>query len=132
MIKYGVRFHFISDSQNTRYGVYIDDVEIYKAVPTDLSELSQNLIPKEYGLSQNYPNPFNPSTNISFSLPSRSFVLLKVFDVLGREITTIVSEELSAGNYSRQWNASNLPSGVYFYRLQAGEFVQTKKLMILK
>ncbi|MCX6141972.1 MAG: T9SS type A sorting domain-containing protein [Ignavibacteriales bacterium] len=83
-------------------------------------------------LAQNYPNPFNPSTNISFSVPSNTFVTLKVFDALGREVAILVGEELSAGAYSRQWNAANVPSGVYFYRLGAGQFVETKKLVVLK
>jgi photosystem II stability/assembly factor-like uncharacterized protein len=89
-------------------------------------------IPRGYSLSQNYPNPFNPSTIISFSLPCKSFVSLKIFDVLGREVSTIVSEEMSAGSYSRQWNAANMTSGVYFYRLQAGAFTVTKKLVLLR
>jgi hypothetical protein len=87
---------------------------------------------KEFVLGQNYPNPFNPMTTISFYLPSRSFVSLKVFDMLGREVATIVSEEMQAGNYSQQWNAVNISSGVYFYRLQAGSFTETKKLIVLK
>jgi photosystem II stability/assembly factor-like uncharacterized protein len=91
-----------------------------------------NSHPSAFSLKQNYPNPFNPSTTISFSLPSRSFVTLKIFDVMGREVATMVSEEMPAGIYSRQWNASGLPSGVYYYRLQAGAFVQTKNLVVLK
>jgi hypothetical protein len=88
--------------------------------------------PKEFSLSQNYPNPFNPSTAISFNLPSRTFVSLRIYDALGREVSILVSEELSAGIYVQEWNASNLPSGVYFYRLQAGSFVNTKKLLLIK
>jgi hypothetical protein len=98
------------------------------------------VIPTEFSLGQNYPNPFNPSTTISFDLPKQSFVSMKVFDLLGREVAVIVSEELPAGNYKRQWNAQNLSSGIYFYRLQArqtssgqaGTFTQTKKLLLLK
>jgi len=89
-------------------------------------------LPKEFSLQQNYPNPFNPSTNISFTLPSKSFVSLKVFDLIGREVATIVSEEMSAGSYARTWNASAFSSGVYFYRLTAGTFVQTHKLCLLR
>jgi photosystem II stability/assembly factor-like uncharacterized protein len=85
-----------------------------------------------FTLMQNYPNPFNPTTGIAFSLPSKSFVSLKIFDVIGREIATVVSEELPAGDYSRQWNATNLPSGIYFYRLQAGTFTETRKLVLLR
>jgi hypothetical protein len=88
--------------------------------------------PQEFSLQQNYPNPFNPITNISFSIPSRGFVSLKVFDVIGREVSTLVAEELSAGNYSRQWNAETAASGVYFYRLNASGYVQTRRLVVLK
>jgi len=89
-------------------------------------------LPNAFVLEQNYPNPFNPTTTISFSLPTRSSVSLKVFDMLGREVSTIVSEEMSAGSYARQWNASAFASGIYFYRLQAGSFVQTRKLVLVK
>ena len=91
-----------------------------------------NIYADEYVINQNYPNPFNPTTTFSFSLPTRSFVTLKVFNILGKEVATIISEEMPAGSYSRQWNEVNLPSGVYFYRLQAGSFTQTKKLILLK
>lgn len=89
-------------------------------------------IPADFVLSQNYPNPCNPSTIISYDLPVNAQVTLKVFDVLGREIQTLVNELQSAGNHSVTFNASNLPSGVYFYRLQAGTFSQTMKLLLLK
>ena len=90
-------------------------------------------IPQSFVLEQNYPNPFNSSTVISFSLPSKSSALLKVFDIMGREVATLVNEELAAGNYSRRWNASNISSGVYFYRLTTNTgFIQTKKLVLLK
>ncbi len=88
--------------------------------------------PKRFTLSQNYPNPFNPTTTISYDLPKESFVSLKVFDLLGREVATLVSEEMSAGNCSKQWNAANMSSGIYFYRLQAGTFTETKKLVLLR
>lgn len=88
--------------------------------------------PTQYELNQNYPNPFNPSTTISFNIPLKSFVTLKVFDIIGREVATIVSEEMSAGTYSRKWNATNPSCGIYFYRLQAGTFIETKKLVLLK
>jgi hypothetical protein len=92
----------------------------------------KNEFPNDFNLSQNYPNPFNPTTTISFSLPSKSYVSLKVFDALGREVSVLVSEEMTAGPYSKQWNANSLPSGVYFYRLQAGSFSETKKLILLR
>jgi len=85
-----------------------------------------------FTLHQNYPNPFNPSTTIEFTLPSRASVSVKILDLLGREIATVFSEQLSAGTYSRQWNASGMPSGVYFCRLRVGAFSQTKKLILLR
>ena len=95
-------------------------------------------IPSGYSLSQSYPNPFNPAATISFVLPARSFVSLKVYDMLGREVSTMVSEELQAGTYTRQWNA-NVASGVYFYRIEAAavddpakHFVETKKMLLLR
>jgi len=89
-------------------------------------------VPSSVELMQNYPNPFNPTTTISFNLSKRTFVTLKVFDVLGKEVATIISEVMPAGNYSRQWNAENIPGGVYFYRLQTNLFTQTKKLVLLR
>jgi len=89
-------------------------------------------LPTQYTLLQNYPNPFNPSTTFSFGLPTKTFVSLKLFDLLGREVATIISEELPAGYYSRQWTAAMLSSGVYFYRLQTGSFVAAKKLVLLR
>jgi hypothetical protein len=88
--------------------------------------------PTDFSLSQNYPNPFNPATAIQFSLPSKSFVSLKVFDVTGRELAILVSEELPAGTYLQRWNAACLASGAYFYRLQAGSFNETKRLVLLR
>lgn len=89
-------------------------------------------LPTEYILSQNYPNPFNPATNINFSLPKAEFVTLKIYDILGKEVTTLINEELNAGNHTKTWNASNLSSGVYFYQLKTGSFCQTKKMILVK
>lgn len=97
------------------------------------------LPPSGYSLSQNFPNPFNPSTIISYQLPANSHVTLKVYDVLGREVETLVDGRQSAGNHAVKFEAKGLPSGVYFYRLsakplsgQAGNFIETKKLVMLK
>jgi len=89
-------------------------------------------LPTEYRLEQNYPNPFNPSTTIRFSLPLREQVILKVFDALGREVTTLVDKQMEAGEYSVVFNTSGLSSGVYFYRLKAGNFVEQKKMVFVK
>ncbi len=95
-------------------------------------EMISGDLPKRFSLSQNYPNPFNPVTTISFTLPSKSFVSLKIFDSVGREVAVLVSRELPAGNHSRRWIARGLSSGVYFCRLQAGSFAETKKLLLIR
>ena len=89
-------------------------------------------VPKTFLLEQNYPNPFNPSTTIRYQLPVASEVKLEVYDVLGKKVATLVSERQAAGYYQYVWNANGLTSGVYFYRLQAGGFVETKKMMLVK
>jgi hypothetical protein len=101
-------------------------------VPTGVDEPAEESIPTEFALGQNYPNPFNPSTNITFSLPKPSHVTLQVFTVLGEEVATLVDQELPAGRHEAAWDANSMNGGVYFYRLQAGSFVQTKKLILLK
>lgn|GEM_PF-6044064 len=88
--------------------------------------------PKNIEVSQNYPNPFNPVTNFQFQVPSSSFVTIKVYDILGNEIATLVNERKEAGNYSVQWNAETYPSGMYFYQLTAGNKMETKKMILLK
>lgn len=85
-----------------------------------------------YALGQNYPNPFNPSTEISFNLPEKSFVTLKIYDVLGREILTLVNEEKPGGTYRINFNAAELGSGVYFYQMKAKYFIEKKKMILIK
>jgi hypothetical protein len=89
-------------------------------------------IPNGFVLNQNYPNPFNPSTKISYSLASDAFVLLKVYDFIGKEVSTLVSETRPAGNHNLTFDASDLPSGTYFYTLSTGDYVSTKKMMLLR
>ncbi|OGC02470.1 hypothetical protein A2V82_05160, partial [candidate division KSB1 bacterium RBG_16_48_16] len=89
-------------------------------------------VPKQFALYQNYPNPFNPLTTFRFALPGRSHVQLRIFDLLGREIETLVNDNLPAGDYSIRYNAADLPSGVYIYRLQADHFVSSRKFVLLK
>ena len=91
-----------------------------------------NEIPDKFSLYQNYPNPFNPTTSIKFDIPNSSHVKLIVYNILGKEIATIVNEKLSAGNYETSWDGSGYTSGVYFYRLQAGDFVSVKKMLYIK
>jgi hypothetical protein len=90
------------------------------------------ITPARFALGQNYPNPFNPSTTITYDLPKDSRVSLNLYNILGQEVATLVNEEQKAGYRSVQWNASNVPSGVYFYRIQAGDFVASKRLLMLK
>ncbi len=96
------------------------------------NETDINLVVSDYGLEQNYPNPFNPSTKIKFSIPQNEFVSLKVYDILGNEVANLVDEQISAGTYEVTFNAGKLASGVYVYSLKAGEFSQTRKLMLMK
>jgi len=89
-------------------------------------------IPQKFKLFQNYPNPFNPVTTIKYSIPERSFVSIKIYDVLGKEVSILVNEEKPAGSYEIRLNESVLTSGIYFYRLKAGSYVETKKMILLK
>jgi hypothetical protein len=89
-------------------------------------------IPESFMLAQNYPNPFNPTTTIRFAIAKSRFVSLKVHDVLGRSVATLVAENIIPGTYEVSFDATSLASGVYFYRLHAGDFVATKKLLLLK
>jgi hypothetical protein len=102
-----------------------------KDLLSDVQIISTEL-PSDYSLEQNYPNPFNPSTTIQFSIPKQSFVKLEVFNTLGEKVSTLASEEMNAGNYKYDWNAANLPSGIYFYNLISGSFTQTRKMILLK
>jgi hypothetical protein len=90
------------------------------------------LVPKKYSLEQNYPNPFNPVTTIRFALPVSGFTSLKIYDVVGNEITELAGEKMEAGSYEFEFDASGLASGVYFYRLQSAAFTAIKKMVVLK
>ncbi len=106
-----------------------DPIEI---IISSIEEGSNDLIPVNFELFQNHPNPFNPSTNIKYALPTNAFVNLTVYNVLGKTVTTLVNEEKPAGNYQIIFDASENPSGVYFYRLKTNDFLTTKKMMLLK
>jgi N-acetylmuramoyl-L-alanine amidase len=100
-------------------------------MPTGVAQ-NPNEAPTKFGLEQNYPNPFNPTTHFQFSIPQLAIVTLQIYDLLGREVATLVNERKSPGTYEVQFDASSLPSGVYFYRLEAGSFVETKKLVLVR
>jgi hypothetical protein len=104
---------------------------VYNELITGIS-INSGPVPENYALSQNYPNPFNPTTKINFMLPKSGMVTLKIYDILGSEVATLVNENMNAGSYNIDWNAGGLSSGVYFYRLQTGDFVDTKKMMLIK
>ena len=97
-----------------------------------VSVIKENILPQTIRLYQNYPNPFNPSTTFRYSIPVQSKVTIKVYDVLGNEIAALMNEEKSIGTYELTWNASNLASGVYFYQLNAGNFNETKKMILIR
>jgi hypothetical protein len=99
---------------------------------SNITGVKSNSVTREYSLSQNFPNPFNPSTIINYSVPKAGLVTIKVYDVLGKEVETLVNEKRSTGNYSVQFNGNYLSSGIYFYRMQSGNFSETKKLILLK
>lgn len=134
---------------STSFGGKMDEFRLWRRAltPTEVSTLwnsdlsgcgvvgisqNGNEVPNAFSLSQNYPNPFNPTTNIKFSLPQTGLVKLTVFDILGREVSVLVNEVKTAGNYVADFDASMLSSGVYFYRLESGNFVETKKMLLVK
>jgi hypothetical protein len=100
-------------------------------IPTSVKQSSFQL-PERFSLSQNYPNPFNPSTTIEYNIPQQSQVTVKIFDLLGREVASLVNEKKDAGRYSVQWNAKDVSSGIYFYKLTSGNFIETKKMLVVK
>ncbi len=89
-------------------------------------------MPAEFGLEQNYPNPFNPNTKIEYKLASREYVRLNVYNMLGQEVAALVEGVKDAGTYNAEWNASGVPSGIYWYRIDAGSFSETKKMILVK
>jgi hypothetical protein len=95
-------------------------------------EDEENIVPITYKLEQNYPNPFNPSTIIKFAVPVRNRVLIKIYDLLGAEVLTLINEELDAGWYEKKFDAGSLSTGIYIYRMQAGNYVSTKKMLMVK
>jgi hypothetical protein len=126
-----VQIIFQADAANSVWSfLYIDEVSLTNQI-TGI-EKEKGLLPIKFELKQNYPNPFNPSTKIEFSLPKKEQVSLKIFNSIGDEVATLVNEALPAGIHNRTWNAADIASGVYFFRLQAGGFIETKKLVLMK
>ena len=124
------------DQQDELYICSFDGA-IYKFVQTNSAGEHSNLIPNKFSLYQNYPNPFNPITTMSYDLPEDSFVNITIYDILGMKVKTVVNTTQNAGYKSVIWDATNnngkpISAGVYLYQIQAGEFVQTKKMVLLK
>ncbi len=119
-----------TDSSSMSGTLYFDDMQL-NATTSDVRR-SLTPLPVEYSLEQNYPNPFNPTTNVRFTIPELRFVTLKIYDMLGREVSTLVHQTLHPGVYSIEWNALMVSSGVYYYILTAGEFSSVKKMVLLK
>jgi hypothetical protein len=117
--------------KNKTGAIFVDNIQSFVATDVEKDTYAAT-VPVEYSLKQNYPNPFNPSTNIEYNLPARSNVIVKVYNVLGREVATLVNGEMPAGNHKIVFNASDLASGIYLYKIQAGNFMAVKKLMLLK
>ncbi len=138
-----VSVHFYDTLHTTGYGTitvrvenaantsqYIVQTFGATSFPIGIKQLST--VVKEFSLSQNYPNPFNPSTKIDFTLPKTEVVFLRVYDILGREVKTLVNESLNAGEYQVDFDAKNLSSGMYYYSLRAGDNVSVKKMVLVK
>ena len=129
-----LRFRYTSLTPVIAEDFLIDDIRILAYGSTSYARdgYVTPLLPARYSLGQNYPNPFNPSTTIKFELPKSSHVTLSVYDILGRQVSVLINERRDAGLHEVKFDAASLASGVYFYRLQAGSYVQTRKLLILK
>jgi hypothetical protein len=111
---------------------YSNMIALYTDFVTSVEDEIDIVIPSKFQLKQNYPNPFNPSTKISYSVPTGSFVTLKVYDMLGRQVAILVNEEKPVGNYNVDFDAGTMSSGIYFYRIEAGDFVNTRKMILMK
>lgn len=123
--------NFIGEaSDNTRILAGGFWYQISEIVLTGIDDLPE--VPGQFELRQNYPNPFNPATTIVFSLPKAIKVQLHIFDVLGRSVGTLVDEKMPAGRYEIQFETRSLPSGMYFYRIQAGQFIETRKMLLVR
>jgi carboxypeptidase T len=127
-----LRFRLSSDNALNYDGWYVDDIKIsgYQGPPSGIG--NWNSVPLKFELEQNYPNPFNPSTQINYSIAKAGLVRISIFDVLGREVETLVNEIKTQGFYSVEFDGANLSSGMYFYRMESGSFVDTKKMMLIK
>lgn len=128
-----LRFNYVTDGGVPGDGFYFDNFRVvnYTDGPVGITQTG-NEIPKRFAMFQNYPNPFNPVTKIRFDIPKASFVKITVFDVLGREVSILANNEMAPGSYGADFNAANFSSGIYFYKIEAGDFTDTKKMLVVK
>ena len=124
-----MRFEFDSDTDKTGWLFSLNYIDVVRSVNVGVQD---STLPTEFALEQNYPNPFNPTTTISFALPQARDITLTVYDVLGREVRELVSGRTPAGVHTISFGATDLPSGVYFYRLEAGDYVETREMVLLR
>jgi hypothetical protein len=128
-----IRFRIQSDANTTGQGWYLDDIKLTNYCLAMLGVSGNNTqLPKTFALEQNYPNPFNPNTNIKFQLPKSEFVTVTIFDMLGRKVATLLNEQKEAGYYDMKFDGTNYASGMYFYKIEAGNFTDTKKMILIK
>jgi hypothetical protein len=125
------RLRIRDDNTSDTGRMYAWGIQINNSPIVAIQNIS-NELPDSYSLSQNYPNPFNPVTNIKFSLPKSANTKLTVYDITGREVAQLVNQQLQAGTYNVDFDASHLATGAYFYRLEAGEFTEVKKMILIK
>ena len=131
--KLKLRFNFVTDAGVPGDGYYFDNFRVVNYIDTITSVNSvSSSVPDKFRLEQNYPNPFNPSTNLEFGILDLGFVSLRVFDALGKEVIVLVNETLSPGSYKSEFNGANYPSGIYYYKLEAGSFSEVRKMILLK
>jgi hypothetical protein len=123
------KFEIVSESQDLSGKDFAFDNIKFVDITT---AIDNNNLPTEFLLNQNFPNPFNPNTTVNFSLPQNGFVTLKVYDVLGREVATLINQQMAVGYHRVDFNASHLTSGIYFYKLEINEFVSIKKMLLMK
>ena len=135
-VTFGIKFgQWWADYAGTAFELLVDEVYLWDIAHGEMTAIAFDenpMVPCEFSLQQNYPNPFNPTTTIGYSIPAASNVRLSVFDILGKEVGTLVDENKSAGRHSAKFDASDLSNGIYFYRLDAGELTLTNKLTLLK
>ena len=114
------------------YGLSVQEIKDLYSGTSSIEPNQEYRLPKKYFLHQNYPNPFNPITTISFEIPEKTRVSLKIYNVIGKEIATLIDKEMFPGIYELPWDASKVASGIYFYQLSGENFIQTKKMILLR